>query len=51
MINIWKTVKSKGYVTETECTEVVGLTNNNNKSTSCRFKPGTTHFNPRPQNT
>ena len=39
-------VRKKGFVTEKECTEVVGLTKNNNKSTSSFFKPGTTYFSP-----
>ena len=46
MIDIWKIGKTKGFVTEVECSEVVGLNNNNNKSTSSWFKPGTTYFCP-----
>ena len=46
MLDIWKDGKEKGFVTEKECAEVVGLTKNNNKSTSSYFKPGTTYFCP-----
>ena len=46
MINIWKEGKANRFVTEKECSEVVGITENNNKSTSSIFKPGTTYFCP-----
>ena len=46
LIDVWKTGKAKKYVTEDEASKVVGLTNNNQKSTASIYKPGETYFNP-----
>jgi hypothetical protein len=46
LINIWTTGKIKKFVTEQMAQKVVGLTSNNNKSTSSHFTPGIPYFNP-----
>ena len=46
MINLWKWGKSKSFVSLHEAKETVGLTELDNKSTSNRFKPGSTYFVP-----
>ena len=46
LLNIWKEGKRKGFVSEREGSEVVGLTKNDNKSTNSHFKPGITYFCP-----
>ena len=43
LIDCWKYAKECGYVSETEAKEIVGVTANNNKSTSSRFKYGRTY--------
>ena len=42
----WKYGLSEGFVTNDEAKQVVGITNNGNKSTASRFKYGRTYFVP-----
>ena len=44
LIELWKDGKSRGFVSETEAKQIVGITENGNKSTASRFKPGQTYF-------
>ena len=46
LIDIWRNGRRKDFVTEEEASKVVGLTNNNQKSTASIYKPGDTYFNP-----
>ena len=44
LIELWKDGKSRGFVSETEAKQIVGITEKGNKSTASRFKPGQTYF-------
>ena len=46
LIDLWRWGKSQGFVSSHEAREIVGITEKDNKSTSSRFKPGTTYFVP-----
>ena len=46
IFELWKEGKKNKFVTPDEAYKVVGITKENNKSTSSYFKPGTTFFTP-----
>ena len=46
LIAIWRMGQVNKFVSEDECSKIVGLTKNGNKSTSSRFKPGESYFVP-----
>ena len=46
LIEIWRVGQVNKFVSEDECSKIVGLTKNGNKSTSSRFKPGESYFVP-----
>ena len=46
LFELWRQGKNAEYVTEHEAHKIVGITPNNNKSTSSHFKPGNTYFYP-----
>ena len=43
---VWVSGKKADFVTAGEAARVMGVTKENNKSTSSRFKPGTSYFYP-----
>ena len=46
MFDLWVDGKSKGYISPQEAKAVMGVTENDNKSTSPHFKPGISYFYP-----
>ena len=46
LLNIWRVGQDRGFVTNQEAKEIVGLNEKGNKSTSSRYKYGKTYFNP-----
>ena len=44
LFKLWKEGKIKKLVSQEEDCQVIGLTKDNNKSTSAYFQPGTTYF-------
>ena len=46
LFTLWVKGKKAEYVTPAEAAKVMGVTPENNKSTSSRFKPGTSYFYP-----
>ena len=46
LFNLWLDGKFNGYVSSQEARAVMGVTDNNNKSTSPHFKPGISYFYP-----
>ena len=46
LFNLWVKGKRQEYVTAAEAHKVMGVTEDDNKSTSSRFKPGTSYFYP-----
>ena len=46
LIQLWKDGKDKSFVSEIEAKQIVGITEKNNKSTSSRFKYGSSYFTP-----
>ena len=46
MLDIWRVGQRRGFVTNQETKEIVGLNEKWKKSTSSRFKYGKTYFNP-----